>query len=55
MGCTVLYKKISNNRILMKVLDDSDYFSGKASMIRKEFVGNRVEKKFVYDIDYRNI
>lgn len=42
MGSTVLYKKISENRILMKVLDDSDYFSGNAEKIRKDFIGNRI-------------
>jgi hypothetical protein len=45
MGCTVLYKKISSNRILMKVLDDTDYFSGNAEKIRRDFVGNRIEQK----------
>ena len=55
MGCSVLYKKISNNRILMKVLDDVDHMSGKADIIRKEFVGNLIKKNFVSDIDYRNL
>lgn len=54
MGCTVLYKKISNDRILMKVLDDVDHSSGKADIIRKSFVGNRIKQDFKYDIDYRN-
>ena len=45
MGTTVLYKKKYVNRILMKVLDDSDYFNGNAETIRKDFIGNRTKQE----------
>lgn len=47
MGTTVLYKKISSNRIQMKVLDDSDYFNGNAEKIRKDFIGNRTKTRII--------
>ena len=47
MGSIVLYKKILPNRILMKVIDDSDYFSGKADEMIKSFIDNRIKQDLI--------
>lgn len=54
MGCTVIYKKIANDRILYKVINDTDYFENNDKKIRKDFVGNRVEHNIVYNLDHIN-
>jgi hypothetical protein len=53
MGSIVLYKKISVNRILMKVIDDYNYFSGNADKLQKDFIGNRSEQK-LSDFEIKN-
>lgn len=49
LGESVLYKKISPNRILMEIIDDTDYNTGVADKIEKDFIGNRTEQKLLID------